>query len=67
MRVLGNYSSQQVYRGAVAWPEPSGLAGPMLVFYNRLFLAGPNVFYSPKNGPKSRKINFTLAYWTLIL
>lgn len=47
LRVMANYNSQQVYRGAVTWPKPTAIAGPMLVFYDRLFVAGPNIFYTP--------------------
>lgn len=49
VRVMANYSSQQIYRGAVIWPKPTALAGPMLVFYDRVYFAGPNLFYSPTN------------------
>lgn len=49
LRVAGNYSSQQMYRGAVTWPEPVAFVGPMLVFYERVFLAGPNLWFNPTN------------------
>lgn len=49
VRFMANYQTQQVYRGAVIWPKPTAIAGPMLVFYERVFFAGPNLFYSPTN------------------
>lgn len=47
LRVFANYQSAQVYRGALIWPEGSGLAGPGLVFFERLYIFGPNIYFSP--------------------
>ena len=47
IQTMAFYSSQQNFRGAVIWPEPIFFPGPMLVFYEKLYLAGPNIFFSP--------------------
>jgi len=47
IRAVAFYSSQQLFRGAVIWPKPIFFPAPMLVFYERFFLAGPNLFFSP--------------------
>jgi hypothetical protein len=47
IQAMAFYSSQQLFRGAVVWPEPIFFPAPMLVFYEKFFLAGPNIFFSP--------------------
>jgi len=47
MRVFANYQSAQVYRGALIWPEGSGLAGPGLVFFEKVFIFTP-IFSLPQ-------------------
>ncbi len=47
VKAMAFYSSQQLFRGAVVWPKPNVFAAPMLIFYEKVFVAGPNIYFSP--------------------
>lgn len=53
--------SKTVYRGALIWNKPSFFVGPSFVFYEKLFVRGPNLSYQFFDRKSSYRLNMGIA------
>jgi hypothetical protein len=58
IKLMAATSSSSVYRGASIWKGKTAMIGPMFIFYKKVFLAGPNLYYSffPKNKEEQHEL-----------
>jgi len=55
------FQTKSVYRGALTWHKPSFFLGPSFVFFDKLFVRGPNLSYQFYDRKSSYKLNLGIS------
>lgn len=56
-------NSNDIYRGALIWEDPSFFVGPSFVFYKKFSLRGPSIHYTSFDRKSSYVLNYNFSFF----